>query len=62
MTKSDAKLTRLLNDVDKAKAEVERLFKEAIAKPHDKALHQLLWEAMESEGLARRLAVKYSGG
>jgi hypothetical protein len=62
MIKSDAKLTKLLDDVDRAKADVERLFKEAIAKPGDKALQQRLWEAMAREGQARRLAVRYTGG
>ena len=62
MAKNDAMLTKLLDDVDKAKAEVERLFKEAMAKPRDNALHQILWDAMEREGLARRSVLKHTGG
>ena len=62
MAKDDATLTKLLGDVDKAKAEIERLFKEAMAKPRDNVLHQRLWDVMEREKLARRSVLRHTGG
>jgi post-segregation antitoxin (ccd killing protein) len=61
MANNDAKLKKLLDELDAAKVEVERLFKEAIAKD-DKALHQRFWDATEREALARRSVLKHTGG
>ena len=60
MIKSDAKHAGLMHEADQAKAEVDRLFNEAMAKPSDEAAHQHLWNAIQHLGKAVGAAVEYS--
>jgi hypothetical protein len=60
MTNDNAYLTRLLDDVDTARAEAYRLFRDAMENPGDSATVQRMWEAVQRQEAAMRAALRFT--
>ena len=58
MTDDHAKLTRLLDDVENARAEAYRLFQEAMNNPGNRAIKDRMWKAVERQAAAMRVALE----
>jgi hypothetical protein len=61
MTNDEANLTRLLGDVDTARAEACRLFRDAMENPGNSATVQRMWEAVQRQEAAMRAALRFTG-
>jgi len=60
MTDTDAKLTKLLDDVENARGEAHRLFEEAMKNPGNRAIKDRMWKALERQAAAMRVALDYT--
>jgi hypothetical protein len=58
LTADHAKLTRLLEEVENAKAEADRLFQEAMNNPGNRAIKDRMWKAVERQAAAMRVALE----
>ena len=58
MAADHAKLTRLLEEVENAKAEAHRLFQEAMNNPGNRAIKDRMWKAVERQAAAMRVALE----